>query len=243
MAVIGRNGYHHGYHHQLTFVCSLQSAYIRNSVLRALQETTPQTGRLVSTSFVYEYPTIERMATFLSMAATDPHSTQGIDLAMRGPELQALVEKYTEGLSPSRRINGSTHPVTRGDVYLLTGTTGSLGSNMLAQLLEAPGVARVYAFNRPSTSTTLRARQVSAFEQRGLNTDLLSSDKLVYIEGDLNALGFALGDKLYREVRISSDIRLFVALMSGDLHRSTNQSRTSFITVRRWLFYHPDSAE
>lgn len=183
------------------------------------------------------------MATFLSKAVTDPHSTQGIDLAMRGRELQALVDTYTEGFPSSLTPNGSTHPVSHGGVYLLTGTTGSLGSNMLAQLLEAPGVTRVYAFNRPSISTTLRARQVSAFEQRGLNTNLLSSDKLMYVEGDLNAPGFALGDRLYREVSISSDIRLFVALMSGDSHRSTNQSRTSSITVRLCLFYYADRAE
>ena len=208
MAVIGRNASHHGDRHQLTSISSLQSAYIRNSVLRALRETKPQAARLVSTSFVYEYPTIERMATFLSKAVTDPQSTRGVDLAMRGRELQALVDTYTEGLSSSLTLNGSTHPVPHGGVYLLTGTTGSLGSNMLAQLLEAPGVTRVYAFNRPSTSTTLRARQVSAFEKRGLNTDLLSSDKLVYIEGDLNAPGFALGDKSYGEVSISPNILL-----------------------------------
>jgi hypothetical protein len=142
------------------------------------------------------------MATFLSKAVADPHSTQGVNLTMRGKELQALVDRYTDGFSSCLALNGSAYPVSHGKVYLLTGTTGSLGSNMLAQLLEAPLVTRVYAFNRPSTSATLRVRQVSAFKQRGLNTDLLSSEKLVYVEGDLNAPGFALGDELYGEVSI-----------------------------------------
>jgi len=244
MAVIGKNTCHHGHHHQVTPIYSLQSAYIRNSILRALRETKPEAAQLVSTSFVYEYPTIERMATFLSKAVADPRSTQGVvDLAMRGRELQALVDKYTEGLSSCLALNGPAYPVPPGNVYLLTGTTGSLGSNMLAQLLEAPAVTRVYAFNRPSKSTTLRARQVSAFNQRGLNTDLLSSEKLVYVEGDLNAPGFALGDKLYGEVSISPDLRLLVALISGESHRSMNQLHTSFITVRHCLFHHADHAE
>jgi len=242
MAVIGKNTCHHGHHHQVTPVCSLQSAYIRNSILRALRETKPEATRPVSTSFVYEYPTIERMATFLSKAVADPRSTQGVDLAMRGRELQALVDKYTEGLSSCLALNGPAYPVPPGNVYLLTGTTGSLGSNMLAQLLEAPAVTRVYAFNRPS-KFTLRARQVSAFKQRGLNTDLLSSEKLVYVEGDLNAPDFALGDKLYGEVSISPDLRLLVALISGESHRSMNQLHTSFITVRHCLFHHADHAE
>jgi len=194
-------------------ICSLQSAYIRNSVLRALRETKPEAARLVSTSFVYECPTIERMATFLSKIVADPHFTQGVDLTTRGKELQALVDKYTEGFPSYLALNGSAYPVPHGNVYLLTGTTGSLGSNMLAQLLEAPAVTRVYAFNRPSNSATLRARQVSAFKQRGLNTDLLSSEKLVYVEGDLNAPGFALGGRLYGEVSISPDLRLLAALI------------------------------
>ena len=155
----------------------------------------------MSASFVYEHPTIERMAVFLSRVVADPHSAQGVDLPMRGQELQALVDKYTEGFPARLALHGSAYPVAHGDVYLLTGTTGGLGSNMLAQLLQAPAVTRIYAFNRPSKSATPQARQLSAFTQRGLNTSLLSSKKLVYVEGDLSAPGFALGDELYREVR------------------------------------------
>jgi len=218
---------------------SLQSAYIRNSILRALRETRPDAAKLVSASFVYEHSTIERIATFLSKAVADPHSTQRVDLTVRGQELQALVDKYTEGFPSPLTLNGSAYPVLCGDVCLLTGTTGSLGSNMLAQLLEAPEVTRVYAFNRPSKAATLRARQLSAFKERGLNTDLLSSEKLVYVEGDLNAPGFALADELYGDVSIiSPSLRLVVALICNESHRSINQSRTSFITVRHCLFHH-----
>ena len=217
---------------------SLQSTYIRNSILRALRETRPDAAKLVSASFVYEHPTIERMATFLSKAVADPHSAQGADLAMRGQELQAIVDKYTEDFPSRLTLNGSAYPVLRGNVYLLTGTTGGLGSNMLAQLLEAPGVARVYAFNRPSKAATLRARHLSAFKERGLNTDSLSSEKLVYVEGDLSAPGFALGDKLHGEVSMFPGLQLVMAPICNESHRSVNQSRTSFITVRHCLFHY-----
>lgn len=155
---------------------------------------------LVSTSFVYENPSIERMATFLSKAVADPRSAQGLDLVARGKELQALVNKYTESFPARFAPSQSEHPLHPGDVYLLTGSTGGLGSNMLAQLLQAPAVTRIYAFNRPSKSTTSQARQISAFRQRGLNPSLLLSEKLVYVEGDLGAPAFALGDRLYGEV-------------------------------------------
>ena len=142
-----------------------------------------------------------------------PHFTQGIDPVMRGRELQALVDRFTESFPPRLTLNGSAFMAPRENVYLLTGTTGCLGSNMLAQLLEATATMRVYAFNRPSKTTTLRARQLSSFKQRGLNRDLLSSEKLVYVEGDLSAPGFALDRKLYGEVSTSPGF--------GSLLRST----------------------
>jgi hypothetical protein len=211
MAVIGKHIRSDWHQLQITPSRSLQSTYIRNSILHGLRETKPEAAKLVSASFVYEHPTIERMATFLSKAAADPHSPQGLDLPLRGRELQALVDKYTEGFPTRLALHRSAYPVPLGGIYLLTGTTGGLGSNMLAQLLEAPAVIRVYAFNRPSKSATSQARQLSAFIQRGLNTSLLSSEKLVYVEGDLSTPGFALGDELYGEV--SRSLRLLVALI------------------------------
>ncbi|KAI0249337.1 acetyl-CoA synthetase-like protein [Lactifluus subvellereus] len=182
---------------------SLQSTYIRNSILQGLRETNPEAVKHVSASFVYEHPTIERMARFLSKAVTDPQSTQGVDLASRGRELQALVDKYTEGFPTRPTLSGSAYRLPSRDIYLLTGSTGGLGSNMLAQLLESSTVMRVYAFNRPSKSGASEARQLAAFRQRGLNTNLLASGKLVYVEGDLSEPAFALSDKLYGEMHRS----------------------------------------
>jgi len=135
-----------------------------------------------------------------STTVTAPHPTRGVDSAMRGQELQAIVKKFTEGFPSRPTPNGSAFLVPHENVYLLTGTTGCLGSNMLAQLLQVTATTRVYAFNRPSKSSTLRARQLLSFRQRGMNAALLSSEKLVYVEGDLSAPGFALDHRLYAEV-------------------------------------------
>ena len=184
----------------LTLPYSLQSTYIRNSVLHGLRETKLEAAKLVSASFVYEHPSIERMATFLCRAVADPQSAFGSGPRERGQELQALVEKYTEAFPARPAVNVSDRSLPAGDTYLLTGTTGGLGSNMLAQLLASPAISRVYALNRPSQSATSEARQRSAFEKRGLDTSLLSSEKLIYVEGDMNAPTFALDDRSYGEV-------------------------------------------
>ncbi|KAI0298355.1 acetyl-CoA synthetase-like protein [Multifurca ochricompacta] len=174
---------------------SLQSTYIRNSILHGLRETKPDAAKLVSASFVYKYPTIGRMATFLSKAVADPQS--------------ALVDKYTENFPSCLTLNGSALALPLGDVYLLTGTTGGLGSNMLAQLLATPSVLHIYAFNRPSGSASSESRHRSAFTQRGLDTSLLSSEKLVYVEGDLSAPLLGLDDNLYKKINLNLSLTSF----------------------------------
>jgi hypothetical protein len=179
------------------------------------------------------------MATFLSKAVADPNSAQGVDLATRGRELQALVDKYTEGFPSRLAVNdGSAHTSPHGNVYLLTGTTGGLGSNMLAHLLREPAVERIYAFNRPSNSSSSEEpeeRQLTAFKRRGLDTSLLSSEKIVYVEGYLSVPGFALDDKLYEEVR--EDFSAASRAHKTRISRSKTQSRTSSIAVRQCLCF------
>ncbi|KAI0265422.1 acetyl-CoA synthetase-like protein [Gloeopeniophorella convolvens] len=181
---------------------SLQSTYIRNTILHALRETKPEASRLLSASFVYEHPSIERMAAFVARAVIDPHANQGVDLEARGQELQSFVDKYTQNF-PARPKAGEFASLFKGEVYLLTGTTGGLGSNMLARLLAEPAVVRVYAFNRSSKSSTSEGRHLSAFTQRGLDATLLASKKLVYIEGDLSKPTFGLSRELYDEIHQS----------------------------------------
>ncbi|KAI0062574.1 acetyl-CoA synthetase-like protein [Artomyces pyxidatus] len=179
---------------------SLQSTYIRNSILRALRETAPDVAKRLSPSFVYERPTIAQMVAYLSAAAIDPELNQRVDLATRGKELQAIVEKYTRDFPLRPASTRSPHVSHPSPVYLITGTTGGLGSNMLAQLLSLTSVSRVYAFNRPSGSATSAERHSSAFLKRGLDANLLSSQKLVFLEGELTAPAFSLNPAMYEEI-------------------------------------------
>ena len=110
---------------------------------------------------------------------------------------------FTEGFPPRLTLNGSISMVLHENVYSLTGTTGFIGLNMMVWLLEVTVTTHVYAFNRPSKNITLQASHLSSFKQRGLDTGLLSSEKLVFVEGDLSAPGFALDRKLYGEVSTS----------------------------------------
>lgn len=143
------------------------------------------------------------MATYLCRVVADPNLNTVADLATRAQELQTLVDSFTAEFPSRPYLNGHAirHEEGAGDVYLVTGTTGSLGSNMLAQLLRSPTVRQVYAYNRPSSGGTgPRERHQEIFTNRSLDTSLLETEKVVFLQGELTQSMFGVGEKRYTEV-------------------------------------------
>ncbi len=89
-------------------------------------------------------------------------------------------------------------PQASGDVVLITGTTGNLGSHLLEHLLNDQTVVKVYALNRVSSDKVDRQRQ--AFRRYGIPDSYLDSPKLCLIEGDLTHHHFDLGSDLFGQV-------------------------------------------
>lgn len=116
--------------------------------------------------------------------------------------IERMIEKYgtkQEHLAPT-----STKSSTTGVVVLLTGSTGSLGSFLLESLLKDTSVNKVYAYNRPSRGgVRILDRQTEAFEDRGLDAALLSSEKLVLVEGDSALEHLGLGPDVYEQVSLA----------------------------------------
>ena len=88
-----------------------------------------------------------------------------------------------------------------GDVVVLTGSTGGLGSTLLAQMVENPSVSRVYALNRKGAGKTLKQRQVEALVDRGYDATLASDPKVVLIETDSSHGGLGVPAAQLEEVR------------------------------------------
>jgi hypothetical protein len=121
-------------------------------------------------------------------------------------DIENMIEKYSVGLrhsaidASSTTFNGRSQLEGEGDhVVVLTGSTGGLGSYILASLLQREDVSVIYAFNRPSNGSIQR-RQISRFEDRGLDVTLLQSEKLVYVETDTSHDRLGLDNELYQRV-------------------------------------------
>lgn len=175
-------------------LASLTATLLRHRIAAVLRSnpTTYQQSRDVSQTLVYDYPSIEKLANMLySMVSGSVASPED-----RASRIEAMIQLNISKLEP---IKSPGDAVSSGATVLLTGSTGGLGSQLLCALLKNGSIHRVFTFNR-TVSTPASARQRVAFHDKGLDVSLLSSPKLVSLEGDLTKPYFALEQDTYNNV-------------------------------------------
>ncbi|TFK52863.1 acetyl-CoA synthetase-like protein [Heliocybe sulcata] len=179
---------------------SLQATWIRNSLLRALREAGCHVRDMPS-GFVYENPTIAGLVTFISTQLTSSLASNAASpesQLAKVSEMQEMLRKYTENFP----THISALPPVKKDTVILTGSTGGLGAEMLAQLLQDNAVEKVYGINRKDRSgRTQTEKQRKAFEERGLDVHLLDLPKLVLIAADVNGTQFGMPPYCTEEIR------------------------------------------
>lgn len=141
---------------------------------------------------MYQHPSISSLTSYLLNFSSNSQSTSNGDAVLQKiNDMRAMAMKY------GRDLQICYEERVRGEVVLLTGTTGWLGSLVLAELLRS-NVERVYAVNR--RGTRLFDRQVQAFKERGIDVSLASSEKLILLEADLTKEDFGVDKTLFNEV-------------------------------------------
>lgn len=127
--------------------------------------------------------------------------SMGEDSVLRRSPIDDVLEmmaQYSKEFAPHTGMD----PLPSHDVVLVTGTTGTIGSNVLVQLVADSKVGKVYCFNRHG-STLLDARQRIALGDRGLDPSVTDSPKVVLLEGTISQVKLGLADDLYEELRTS----------------------------------------
>lgn len=193
---------------------SLYATFLRNRIIGALRNAQDEAARNaasnITQNFVFEHPTLRELAEAIS-DIIQPHQASGKTSASGATNGQAdaaaailsMLEKYSVGLPTN--ISKSKHSSGDEIVVLLTGSTGNVGSQLLAALIAEWRVKKVYTLNRPSPAVKEgEDRQRTAFEERKLPVKLLNQDKYVPLYGDLSVDGFGLEQTVYEEVSASS---------------------------------------
>ena len=135
-----------------------------------------------------------------SQSQPDPASQREEYVANHVREMQSLLEELSSNISPRSPPAGApAHRQSR--VALITGTTGSVGGHILAELLATSDYDKVIALVRPGRQGSTRERQVAAFRDRSLDTSLLESPKFVLVECPFEGERLGLNSAVYDEVR------------------------------------------
>jgi hypothetical protein len=152
---------------------SLQVLSLSRRLLKGFPSQPCRNAQVATTSLIYRNPTLVRLEhAILEFIKTIDQNDHGY---MNGPQgnasvAQELMEKYAVKLP--RYTNGGTdtcnQPKQERHVVLLTGSTGSLGSYVLDELIRSPVVEHVWCLNRSSGA---EGRQRTSNRARGLATD------------------------------------------------------------------------
>lgn len=180
---------------------SLSATFLRHRIVGALKNSVHDAAKVaaqnIPQNFVYAHPSIEELTsaiTKLIHSDADSNSGDGRKKAL----VEEMIAHYSVGLEEAI-VQESSSTSSGGMVVLLTGSTGGLGSHILEILLSLASVERVYAFNRHGR-IPVSGRQTAAFVDRALDVKLLSSEKLVYLEGDTTKSDLGLPPGVWKTV-------------------------------------------
>ncbi|KAF3069989.1 Iterative polyketide synthase CazM [Trichoderma lentiforme] len=155
---------------------------------------------IIATRVIYSNPSVNRLAEFLfrSISPSDEQEISESYHAQQIKDMQDMVAKYTQDL-PERNVS-QTNPNDTDQTVILTGSTGSLGSYILDQLISSSHVSKVYALNRGGDGGFSRQCVVSA--SRSLSLDF---SKVEFLGVDVSKPKFGLDAAKYAELLSSTD--------------------------------------
>lgn len=178
------------------------------SMAKMLQAGLEKSGiefdpNIVATRSIYANPSVELLSSYIfrSISKSDGESGDSAEAELNTQQIKAMediVAKYTSNLP--ERNDAQRDPNETKQTVILTGSTGSLGSYMLDQLISSPRVSKVYALNRGADGGRSRQEDINA--NRTLTKDF---SKVEFLSSDLSKPNFGLENAKYVQMLSSVD--------------------------------------
>ncbi|KAH0608804.1 uncharacterized protein H6S33_001032 [Morchella sextelata] len=159
----------------LAGVDSLRAISVWNKLKKTLS-FSGNSGKL-SQIVVFEQPNVQCLARYLYALRTGSEIDVVDDVAV----MKRLVEKYSV-FEP--HVPGNA--VVDGETVILTGTTGSLGAHILAQILPLESVKRVYCLVRAPSPAEALTRVHNSLAQRSLQPSPAQQSKATALPSDFS---------------------------------------------------------
>lgn len=204
--------------------------------LRRRIPTDALQGAALDTRMIYRNPTVAAMAKAIydSVAMPQQNGVHASDLNEES-QTRHLLSKYTADFIPLETTSRTSSPRVSPTVVILTGSTGSLGSYILNDLMARIEVHEIWCLNR---SADAESRQLVSNTRRGLSTDFAVRG-VHFLQANLSlpTLGLIPEDLGYLHSRATHIIRTFhIAFSCRDRHLLTNAQthNGALILICRW---------
>ncbi|KAG8763161.1 hypothetical protein FRC11_005892 [Ceratobasidium sp. 423] len=161
----------------------------------------------VAQQTIFNHPSILQLANYLVGLTSNSAGSLSGTVETQSDIMGGMIARYTQGMYI--RPNDPTWSLLDSEPVenvVITGTTGSLGSHILAQLLANGRVQRVWAINRPhkGSGASVTQRQRASFEDKNLPVGLLNHPRLTFLECNLHESQLGLLHKDYEEIKSSA---------------------------------------
>lgn len=207
------------------------------SGLRALlhPHLKPSDLSTVAAKAIYAISTVDSLAEYIKGLLRMTTGTGGDVATKRAARMSAMLDKYSTGLPKAKngamqtkgaahtngisRANGVAHinGTSPALCIVLTGSTGSLGTQLLKPLIIDPQASKVVCLNRADNALQ---RTQDAFAQRTVKADL---SKAEFHEAQFADVRFGLSTEAYDTLRDEGDVVIHNAWTVN-----SNQSLESF---------------
>jgi thioester reductase-like protein len=182
-------------------------------------------GANLTAPTIYSNPTVKQLAEALSRNAENS-STRPAPAQTREEKIDSMVRKYTKDIIRKKSTTSVSERPSKHTV-VLTGSTGSLGSHILEQLLNNPAVEKVFCLNR---SDNAEIRQKDSFKKH--HDPSIDFSKAEFLKTDFGLDKFGLSDDVYST--LLSTVTVFIhSAWSVDFNLSLESYEATHIAGTR----------
>lgn len=174
-------------------------------IRRSLQQLCPKDSGRLPISIVEDCSTAARLAEHIKSVRSGQSNVKKADASQEREDMLNLVEEYSNFYKASRAhavTNGVNGHQDAGEVVVLTGATGALGTHVLDQLRSKDRVSKIYCLVRGADTDAAYARVGKALEQRQLAPlqHVTDGPEVVVLRADLRHASLDLDEETYRQV-------------------------------------------
>ncbi|KIK56246.1 hypothetical protein GYMLUDRAFT_76195 [Collybiopsis luxurians FD-317 M1] len=200
---------------------SLQATRLRAFIQNSLRKSLDLPSLNLILDFTFQNSTLEKLTKAVSALMASRSSLISPSLSENDKEkrrienMLATLQCYVRELEQYQQqfidasprpyiINGIDEAVnsSAGKVVILTGSTGSLGSFLLAELAADPTVTKVFCLNRPHSggSINMKKHQRQLMASRGVCVNEVQWEKVNFFEAQTNQADLGLTQVQYQEL-------------------------------------------